>query len=61
LKRKYLEKLLTWVGPICIIGDCLLFFLPAREYLLFDNSMNQARTRLVFGFWAGAARLQHKS
>jgi hypothetical protein len=29
------------------IGDCLLFFQLAWEYLLFDNRVKQARTRLV--------------
>jgi len=38
---------------IGIIKNCLLFFQPAWEYLLFDNRMNQARTRLVSQFVSG--------
>jgi hypothetical protein len=33
--------------------NCPLFFQPAWEYLLFDNRMNQARTRLVSRFVSG--------
>jgi len=47
------QNSVDFLGQSCRLSDCLLFFQPAWEYLLFDNRMIQARTRLVFGFCSG--------
>jgi hypothetical protein len=40
------------------IGNCLLFFQLAWEYLLFDNRVKQARTRLVSRFLVRVYRIR---
>jgi hypothetical protein len=42
-----IEIQLTLPRQICRVGDCLPTFQLAWEYLLFDNRVKQARTRLV--------------
>jgi hypothetical protein len=49
---------LTRRASIYRIGVCLYPFQLAWEYLLFDNRMKQARTRLVFGFCSGCTRAE---
>ena len=56
--RFFSNQCLTRRASIYRIGVCLYPFQLAWEYLLFDNRMKQARTRLVFGFCSGCTRAE---